>query len=165
MYVYAIWCDLYEIELNCCVILNCVNLYGIQSNYLQARTLPTWSAHQYQTDTNVDLIKIPGHGRSELIGSRKMWNASERGSPHVFFVTLNMLEVMLYSTLLLVEFANRMSLGSACEGMASKYFTISPWIPPTFTKAIRMEIIKMIYKPWYYPEIKNSAETHPKPTT
>lgn len=64
----------------------------------------------------------------------------------MFFVMLNMLEVMLYSILLLVEFVNRMLLGSVCEGMVLKYFIISFWIFLIFIKVIRMEIIKMIYK-------------------
>lgn len=55
-----------------------------------------------------------------------------------------------------------MLLGSVCEGMVLKYFIISFWIFLIFIKVIRMEIIKMIYKFWYYLEIKNLVEIYLK---
>lgn len=55
-----------------------------------------------------------------------------------------------------------MLLGSVCEGMVLKYFIISFWIFLIFMKVIRVEIIKMIYKFWYYLEIKNLVEIYLK---
>lgn len=55
-----------------------------------------------------------------------------------------------------------MLLGSVCEGMVLKYFIINFWIFLIFIKVIRMEIIKMIYKFWYYLEIKNLVEIYLK---
>lgn len=55
-----------------------------------------------------------------------------------------------------------MLLGSVCEGMVLKYFIISFWIFLIFIKVIRMKIIKMIYKFWYYLEIKNLVEIYLK---
>lgn len=55
-----------------------------------------------------------------------------------------------------------MLLGSVCEGMVLKYFIISFWIFLIFIKVIRVEIIKMIYKFWYYLEIKNLVEIYLK---
>lgn len=55
-----------------------------------------------------------------------------------------------------------MLLGSVCEGMVLKYFIISFWIFLIFIKVIIVEIIKMIYKFWYYLEIKNLVEIYLK---
>lgn len=55
-----------------------------------------------------------------------------------------------------------MLLGSVCEGMVLKYFIINFWIFLIFIKVIRVEIIKMIYKFWYYLEIKNLVEIYLK---
>lgn len=55
-----------------------------------------------------------------------------------------------------------MLLGSVCEGMVLKYFIINFWIFLIFIKVIKVEIIKMIYKFWYYLEIKNLVEIYLK---
>ena len=64
--------------------------------------------HQYQSEARVDRTMTPGHGRSELTGSRKIWNASCRGSPHVE------LELWMY-----------------VDGMASMYLYCKAISPPT----------------------------------
>ena len=69
----------------------------------------TWSVHQYQRDGMDIPNRIPGHGRSDVSGSRKMWKASSRGSPQ-----------LLFSVRLVAK--------------AKKYFSIRPSSPPTAAK-------------------------------
>lgn len=87
----------------------------------------TWSAHQYHMDTNVDRIRTPGHGRSEVKGSLRMWKASSLGKPQ---------ELMEYDRFAASEALVMLELKSPyCLGTASKYLTINASSPPTFTKA------------------------------
>lgn len=82
----------------------------------------TWSAHQYHMETNVERTKTPGHGRSEVKGSLRIWKASSRGSPQ------ELLKYVMLCTYVALE-----SAIPYCFGTASKYLTIRPSMPPTFT--------------------------------
>ena len=74
-------------------------------------------------ETNVDLIRTPGHGRSEVTGSRRIWKASLLGIPQVPLGTM--------SYWLVFEMFALGRCTSVGGGIASKYFEIRPGRPPT----------------------------------
>lgn len=78
----------------------------------------TWSQHQNHVEMKVVRIISPGHGRSELTGSRKMWKASGRGRPHCCVILDMMASVKLWVVFTEVPFITKPSLW---EGTASKY--------------------------------------------
>lgn len=73
-------------------------------------------------ETNVERTKTPGHGRSEVKGSLRIWKASSRGNPQ------ELLEYVPLCAYVELEYSN-----PYCFGTASKYLTIRPSNPPTLT--------------------------------
>lgn len=73
-------------------------------------------------ETNVERTKTPGHGRSDVKGSLRIWKASSRGNPQ------ELLEYVPLCAYVELEYSS-----PYCFGTASKYLTIRPSNPPTFT--------------------------------
>ena len=65
-------------DFNFALLRDCLSFFLIRPAFCTI----IWSAHQYQMLAGVCPSRKPGHGMSEVAGSRRIVHASPRGSPH-----------------------------------------------------------------------------------